>query len=79
MKLQRVTSNALLPSLPRLKIQNDLMQLLGEPEEEKKKKKKTKDTDDEEVIISWQEKLFNRVNFVARTNEINEHQSLDRI
>lgn len=70
MKLERVTSNSLLPSLPRLRVQEDLLRLIGDTDEEKEKPKKKmkwkKDANDnvEEVVIAWQEKVFNRVRFL---------------
>ncbi len=71
-KLERLTSNALLPSLHRLKIEEDLVNLLSKDgkQAEKTKANKTdaaqaleeaKRTDYEEVVVGWQQKLFSRV------------------
>ncbi|UJR22762.1 hypothetical protein I4U23_025794 [Adineta vaga] len=73
-KLERLTSNALLPSLPRLKIQEDLSRLLDKDGQKIEKIKPTTtnialalDTrnisDYEEVVIHWQQKLFSRFEF----------------
>ena len=72
MKLERLTSNALIPSLARLKIQEDLLRLLDSDGQKAKQPKATTTdvlqalnaqnmTDYEEVVISWQQKLFSRV------------------
>lgn len=71
-KLERLTSNALLPSLPRLKIREDLSRLLDQDGNQRSKAKVSETdaaqvfdrrptADYEEVLIGWQEKLFNRV------------------
>ena len=71
-KLERLTSNALLPSLQRLKIEEDLSRLLGTDGSQSAKAKaaktdvaqafdESKRSDYEEVVIGWQQKLFNRV------------------
>jgi hypothetical protein len=71
-KLERLTSNALIPSLQRLKIEEDLSRLLSQdakqPEKSKASKtdtaqalEETKRSEYEEVIIGWQHKLFSRV------------------
>ena len=67
-KLERLTSNALLPSLQRLKIIEDLARLLGNNEQANANKTEiaqaldeAKRSDYEEVIIGWQQKLFSRV------------------
>ena len=70
-KLERLTSNALLPSLQRLKIEEDLTRLLelnGKPAEKSKVSKtdraqamgETKRSEYEEVLIGWQQKLFSQ-------------------
>ena len=71
-KLERLTSNALIPTLERLKIEEDLSRLLvqdtKQPEKSKASKtdaaqalEETKRSEYEEVIIGWQQKLFSRV------------------
>ncbi len=72
-KLERLTSNALIPTLERLKIEEDLSRLIGQdaakqPEKAKASKtdtaqalEETKRSEYEEVIIGWQHKLFSRV------------------
>lgn len=71
-KLERLTSSALLPSLQRLRIEEDLTRLLnadGKLAEKPKATKtdaaqaldETKRSEYEEVVIGWQQKLFNRV------------------
>jgi Meckel syndrome type 1 protein len=73
-KLERLTSNALIPSLQRLKIEEDLSRLLSQdakqPEKSKASKtdtaqalKETERSEYEEVIIGWQHKLFSRFEF----------------
>ncbi|CAF0909047.1 unnamed protein product [Adineta steineri] len=73
-KLERLTSNALLPSLQRLKIEEDLTRLLskdGQPKEKPKSSKievaqaleETKRSDYEEVLVGWQQKMFSRFEF----------------
>ncbi|CAF1246849.1 unnamed protein product [Adineta steineri] len=73
-KLERLTSNALLPSLERLKYEKELSRLLntdGKPIEKPKPKRtevvplldQTHKSNYEEVVISWQQKLFNRYEF----------------
>ena len=70
-KLERLTSNALLPSLQRLKVEEDLVRLLdadGKPTDKKKVSKTdraqaiedTKRSEYEEVLIGWQQKLFSK-------------------
>jgi len=71
-KLERLTSNALIPSLQRLKIEEDLLRLLGQDGKQVEKSKasktdtaqalkETKRSEYEEVIVGWQQKLFSRV------------------
>jgi uncharacterized membrane protein YheB (UPF0754 family) len=71
-KLELLTSDAVLPSLSRLKLQENLTRLLDRDGNRRSKPKvSTTDatqaldrrptTDYEEVLIGWQEKLFNRV------------------
>lgn len=71
-KLERLTSNALLPSLQRLKIEEDLTRLLDKDGKQAEKAKasktdmaqaldETKRSEYEEVIVSWQQKIFSRV------------------
>jgi len=71
-KLERLTSNALLPSLQRLKIEEDLVRLLDKDGKQAEKSKasktdaaqaldETKRSEYEEVIVGWQQKLFSRV------------------
>ncbi|CAF1251705.1 unnamed protein product [Rotaria sordida] len=73
-KLERLTSNALLPSLQRIKIEEDLSRLLNidDKQAEKAKASKTdvaqaleesKRSDYEEVVIGWQQKIFSRFEF----------------
>ncbi|CAF1275400.1 unnamed protein product [Rotaria magnacalcarata] len=73
-KLERLTSNALLPSLQRLKIEEDLSRLLEIDDKNPNKTKasktdlaqaldESKRSDYEEVIVGWQQKLFNRLEF----------------
>ncbi|CAF2742224.1 unnamed protein product [Rotaria sp. Silwood2] len=73
-KLERLTSSALLPSLQRIKIEEDLSRLLniGDKQPEKAKASKTdvaqaleesKRSDYEEVVIGWQQKIFSRLEF----------------
>ncbi|CAF1436288.1 unnamed protein product [Rotaria sordida] len=73
-KLERLTSNALLPSLQRIKIEEDLSRLLNidDKQSEKAKASKTdvaqaleesKRSDYEEVVIGWQQKIFSRFEF----------------
>ncbi|CAF0833336.1 unnamed protein product [Adineta ricciae] len=75
-KLEHLTSNALIPSLSRLKIQEDLLALLDSDGQKVKQPKATatdvlqalnaqSTTDYEEVVISWQQKLFSRLEFEA--------------
>lgn len=75
MKLERLTSNALIPSLARLRIQEDLSRLLDSDGQKLKQPKATttdvaqalhaeNTTDYEEVVISWQQKLFSQVDIV---------------
>jgi hypothetical protein len=70
--LERLTSNALIPSLSRLKIEEDLSRLLkkddqriGNPKVSRTKMTQALDgtnrSDYEEIVIGWQQKLFNRV------------------
>lgn len=72
MKLERLSTNALLPSLQRLKIEEDLVRLLdhtGKPAETSRVSKtdraqamdETKRSEYEELVIGWQQKLFSRV------------------
>jgi len=71
-KLERLTSSALLPSLQRLKIEEDLSRLLnidGKRVEKAKASRtdtaqamnETKRSEYEEVVVGWQQKLFSRV------------------
>jgi hypothetical protein len=71
-KLERSSSNALIPSLQRLQIEEDLLRLLGQDGKQVEKSKasktdaaqalkETKRSDYEEVIVGWQQKLFSRV------------------
>ncbi|CAF4862772.1 unnamed protein product [Rotaria sp. Silwood1] len=74
-RLERLTSNALLPSLQRIKIEEDLSRLLKiddkQPEKQPKPSKtdvaqaleETKRSEYEEVVISWQQKIFSRFEF----------------
>ncbi|CAF3305940.1 unnamed protein product [Rotaria socialis] len=73
-KLERLTSNALLPSLNRLKIEEDLSRLLEIDDKNANKNKasktdlaqaldESKRSDYEEVVVGWQQKLFNRLEF----------------
>lgn len=72
-----MTSNTLLSSLPRLRIQNDLLRLFdqtdagggGDKKKTKKKPKHKNDDNIEELVIAWQEKIFNRVCFDFVLNE----------
>ncbi|CAF5213173.1 unnamed protein product, partial [Rotaria magnacalcarata] len=70
-KLERYTSNALIPSQEWLKIQDDLSRLLDNEGRGLEKPKtssadvarlldKTRSEEYEQVDISWQQKLFNR-------------------
>lgn len=72
MKLERLTSSALIPSLQRLQIEDDLSHLLGKDGKQAEKSKasktdaaqameETKRSQYEEVVIGWQQKLFSRV------------------
>lgn len=82
-----MTSNTLLPSLPRLRIENDLLRIFDridadngrEKKKTKKKVKQDKDKNIEEFVIAWQEKIFNRVCFDFDENFDGEMSSLDRI
>jgi hypothetical protein len=71
-KLERLTSNALLPSLQRLKIEEDLSRLLNKDGKQPEKSKasrtdmaqaleETERSEYEEVVVSWQQKIFSRV------------------
>jgi hypothetical protein len=71
-KLERLTSNVLLPSLPKLKIEEELSHLLNNDGQkiEKFNASRTEITQKfdeangleyEEVDINWQQKLFSRV------------------
>ncbi len=71
-KLERSSSNALIPSLQRLQIEEDLLRLLGQDGKQVEKSKasktdaaqaleETKRSEYEEVIVGWQQKLFSRV------------------
>lgn len=71
-KLERLTSSALIPSLQRLQIEEELSRLLGRDAKQSEKSKASK-TDAaqameeskrsgyEEAVIGWQQKLFNKV------------------
>ncbi len=60
MKIERLTSNVLLPSLSRFKIEEELSHLLN-TDEQKIEKSERRKTDILEVVIIWQQKLFSRV------------------
>lgn len=71
-KLERLTSSALIPSLHRLQIEEDLSRLLGrdtKPSEKGKASKtdaaqaleESKRSGYEEMIIGWQQKIFSKV------------------
>jgi len=71
-KLELLSSNALIPSLQRLQIEEDLLRLLGQDGKQVEKSKasktdtaqalkETKRSEYEEVIVGWQQKLFSRV------------------
>ena len=71
-KLERLTSNALIPSLQRVRIEEDLTRLLTVDGNEGEKAKASKTdvaqamdgsrrSEYEEVVIGWQQKLFSRV------------------
>ena len=71
-KLERLSSSALLPSLQRLKIEEDLLNLLGKNDKQNDKPKTsktevaqamedTKRSEYEETVVGWQQKIFNRV------------------
>ncbi|CAF4791087.1 unnamed protein product [Rotaria sp. Silwood1] len=70
-RLERLTSNALLPSLQRIKIEEDLSRLLKIDDKQPKPSKtdvaqaleETKRSEYEEVVISWQQKIFSRFEF----------------
>ena len=70
--MERLTSNALLPSLQRMKIEEDLMNLIGKNDKPNDKPKtsktdvaqaleETKRSEYEEIVVGWQQKIFNRV------------------
>ncbi|UJR26255.1 hypothetical protein I4U23_007595 [Adineta vaga] len=89
-KLERLTSNALLPSLQRLKIEDDLSRLLGDDGKKLEKAKvsrtemaqaldEAKRSEYEEVVISWQQKLFSRFEFERYGKGVSEASTaLDR-
>ncbi|CAF0929463.1 unnamed protein product [Rotaria sordida] len=85
-KLERLTSNSLLPSLERLKIREDLSRLLGndgQPIEKPKASRteiaqvfdETKNSEYEEVVIGWQQKLFSRSEFEKYGRNVGPHST----
>ncbi|CAF1315330.1 unnamed protein product [Rotaria magnacalcarata] len=86
-KLERYTSNALIPSQEWLKIQDDLSRLLDNEGRGLEKPKtssadvarlldKTRSEEYEQVDISWQQKLFNRVEFETYEKDIGPDSTL---
>lgn len=72
MKLERLTSSALIPSLQRLQIEEDLSRLLGKDGKQLEQNKasktdaaqameETRRSQYEEMVIGWQQKIFSRV------------------
>lgn len=71
-KIERVTSNSLIPTVERLKIQEDLSCLLDRDGSRAEKSKPSNidraklsdqinQTEYEEVVVAWQQKLFSKV------------------